>query len=101
MEISNIRVRIDDWGYPALLASIGERSATIPFEQKALEHGFLFVGADFEEILPVLYLPADGIGRPEPEPIYGFIDDQTLLAAYQIMVRRDREGTLREGPLET
>ncbi len=84
MKLANPRFDRDEYKYAYISITIDGQPAKIDAEQKLFRYGFIFVGADFEDILPVLYLAADpDDGRPEPQPLYGFSDDPRLLALYQ------------------
>jgi len=78
--------------------SINDQRARIYYEQKVLEYGFVYLGAQFEDIMPALTLPADSAnGRLEEYPIYGFTDDAQVVALYDEFRRLVDDGKVREG----
>jgi hypothetical protein len=95
------RVMFDTGGRPFLSVTVKGKRARIYWEQRWARYGLLYLGAEFEEEVPVLYLPADEAeGRPEPAPLRGFTDDPALLRLYRRMIELDRLGELKPGPLE-
>jgi len=84
LDLRNARFDSDEYGYPFISIEIDGIKARIFAEQKAARDGFIFLGADFEDKVPILYLPADPAnGRPVPQPLHGFSDDPRLLALFQ------------------
>ena len=99
MEIVDPRVKLEQ-GHPFLVVTIDGQRASIFWEQKALNDGFLYLGPEWEDRVKPVYLPADPEqGRPEPEPLHGFTDNAELLALYHEVMKRDQNGTLTEGPI--
>jgi hypothetical protein len=53
------RVMFDTGGRPFLSVTVKGKRARIYWEQRWARYGLLYLGAEFEEEVPVLYLPAD------------------------------------------
>ena len=80
-EVSVVRL---EQGQPFLEVTIEGRTARVYLEQKAIEYGYVYVGAEFEDVLPPVVLPADPEnGRSVAQELYGFVDDPELVAAYR------------------
>lgn len=82
--------------YPNLVVDVDGQAVKIGLEQKAMEHGLLFVGLD----LTTKYLPADpDQGRPRPEPLAGFTDDPRLFRLWELFRGQADAGPVDAGPL--
>ncbi len=65
-------------GYPVLEVEIDGRVARLPWEQKALPDGLVFLGVGFEDYTAIL--PADPEdGRPTDRNLEAFSDDLALV----------------------
>jgi len=101
-------MRIEFRGYgeqddrPYMLITINGQLARVFREQKPdlVEQGILFVGAEFEDVLPPIYLPADPeIGRG-PLTLRGFLQDPQLATRYRQFEREVDAGTFQPGKEE-
>lgn len=93
-------VRLDAGGYAFLAVLVGRppRQARIFLEQKLYRFGYLFVGPEFEDVLPPVIVPADPAdGRPEPQTVRGFTSDAALLDLYGRFRALETSGELRDG----
>ena len=89
----NPRVEYDEWGHCSLVVEVDGKTARIYWEQKLRPYGFLFLGPEFEDLLPPVVLPPDpAVGRPEPDVFYGFTGDPELLRLYDEMMEADGTG---------
>jgi hypothetical protein len=83
LQLSNPRFDQDEYGYPYLSIEINGEPAKVSAEQKAFNDGFIFLGSEFEDILPPLTLPADpSNGRPQVTQLFGFSDDSRLIEPF-------------------
>ena len=93
---TNPRVSTDDKSL-SLLIDVDGKTAKIFWEQKARHYGYVFLGPDFEDLVPPVFVPADpDVGRPEPLPLRGFTGDPEVLRLYDEMMEADRRGEWSE-----
>ncbi len=83
MEIKNPKY-VTKQGYPLLSVKIDGIIALIPYEQKAIEYDLIFLGPQFEKVVPLQTLPADKeSNRLEPQRIRGFTKNKTIVKLYK------------------
>lgn len=100
MKIENPRYEIDADGYAYVAVDVDGQTARIFEEQKAFRDGFLFLGGDFEDAVPVLALPADREnGRLAPLELHGFTDDSRLLALFASFLQEINSPNFKPRPV--
>lgn len=96
MDIMNVSFKRDSFGYSYISAEIDGKLAKIPAEQKSLQYDIVFVGADFEDILPDVTLPADPPnGRPIPTTLRGCVQDTQLTAIVRQFLQETNSGNFK------
>jgi hypothetical protein len=92
MQIRNPRY-VSDQGYPVLEVEIEGRLARIPLEQKpiAYEAGIIFVGSEFESILPAIVFNS--------LTLRGCTNDPEILRLYDEFGQAVEEGRFEPGPV--
>jgi hypothetical protein len=84
MKIENPRFEFDDQGYAFIGVTVDGRPARIYEGQMYWQEGFLFLGAAFEDRVPVLTAPPNpALGRQRAQELHGFTDDPRLTRLYE------------------
>lgn len=101
MTYSDAKVILDSQGYYQFVVTVDGMQAVIDPEQRLRDYGLIFIGADFEEIVPTKTVPPDvANGRFEEWEVRGFSDDAELVALYDAyLAMADGPDGLRVGPV--
>ena len=99
MEITNARYAVEG-GRSVLLMEVDGVLARIGYEQKLARFGYVYLGAQFEDTVLPLPLPADPKNNRPASEVRGFTADPRVLQMYRRFQALADEGEVPAGPVE-